>query len=656
MLGVFDDPVFDAMKPAFVAAGLFLVAVSIWPKPSATSRPLMIAASLTFMAHYAFWRATATLPPPSLSLEYAIGLAFLAAESGGMLAAALSLVFLCRSRDRSAEADANADWLAREAGYPPVDVLICSYNEERKILERTIVGALAMDYPNFRVFMLDDSRRDWVRDLCGELGCRYVSRTDNRHAKAGNINHALKLLAALPDPPQFISILDADFVPTPRFLTRAMALFRAPAVGVVQTPQHFINPDPIQINLGATKFWPDEQRYFFDIVMPAKDAWSAAFCCGTSSIIRLEPLLKIGGFPTDSVTEDYLLTLRLKEIGMGTVYLNEPLSFGLAPEGLKEYVTQRSRWCLGFMQIARGRSGPLSLRSSLSWLDRLSLTEVFLNWTAVYVSRAAGLLVPILSLAFDLHPFQASLHEVAVRFLPFWVWNGLTMHWLSRGRVVPVLSDVSQIIVMPQILRAALSGLLRPQGHKFQVTAKGGHRNRGFVEWGVLRPFAVLIGLSILAILSAFYVSGRADAIRYSSPALAWIWYNLIVLAVLCFVCIERPRMRNAERFPSRLLARVKAPGREQLMQLADLSITGARVFGLAPRGVGERIELEWPDCRVPGTIVRVGARDFAVAFEHSLESRVALIRHFYGGDYLKPLGSIRVLRVAGSVLRRIFE
>ena len=102
--------------------------------------------------------------------------------------------------------------------------------------------------------MLDDSRRDWLKALCARLGCQYVSRPDNRHAKAGNINHALKLLAALPDPPEFISILDADFVPAPHFLKRAMTLFRDKTIGVVQTPQHFINPDPIQINLGAARF------------------------------------------------------------------------------------------------------------------------------------------------------------------------------------------------------------------------------------------------------------------------------------------------------------------------------------------------------------------------------------------------------------------
>ena len=62
------------------------------------------------------------------------------------------------------------------------------------------------------------------------------------------------------------------------------------------------------------------------------------------------------------MTEDFLVTLRLKQHGLRTVYLNERLSDGLAPEGLKEYVTQRGRWCLGFMQIIRGplvRSDPI---------------------------------------------------------------------------------------------------------------------------------------------------------------------------------------------------------------------------------------------------------------------------------------------------------
>jgi cellulose synthase (UDP-forming) len=435
-----------------------------------------------------------------------------------------------------------------------------------------------------------------------------------------------------------------------------MTLFRNPAIGVVQTPQHFVNPDPIQINLGAAKFWPDEQRYFFEVVLPSKDAWSAAFCCGTSSIIRLRPLLEIGGFPTDSVTEDYLLTLRLKERGLSTAYLNEPLTFGLAPEGLKEYIVQRSRWCLGFMQIARGRSGPFSLRSPLAFIDRLSLVEVFLNWTVVNLTRLVGLACPIIALAFDVRPFQASFADLAVRFLPYFLWSGLSMNWLSKGRVVPILSDVSHLIVAPQILKAAFAGLVRPQGRKFQVTAKGGDRTRWFVEWGVMRPFALLIACSMAAIAIAFYANPRGEAIRNLGPALAWTWYNLIVLTVLCFVCVERPRMRASERFACNEIVRVRLPAGDRTAQLADLSITGARVIGKPPYGLGEPIELELAGVRVAAKIVRIEPDSYAVAFARTFETRVAIIRLFYAGRHLRPLDRIQILRVGASVLRRVLD
>jgi hypothetical protein len=91
-------------------------------------------------------------------------------------------------------------------------------------------------------------------------------------------------------------------------------------------------------------------------------------------------------------------------------------------------------------------------------------------------------------------------------------------------------------------------------------------------------------------------------------------------------------------------------------MQLADLSITGARIFGVPPGGLGDTIELELPNFRVSAKIVRREADAFGVAFNHSLKSRVAAIQHFYSGGYAKPLGSIRILRVAESVVRRVFD
>ena len=253
---------------------------------------------------------------------------------------------------------------------------------------------------------------------------------------------------------EFISILDADFVPRPDFLIRAMALMRDPAVGIVQTPQHFVNMDPIQGNLGLNGIWPDEQRYFFDVLMASKDAWGAAFCCGTSSLIRSKQLMQVGGFPTDSVTEDYLVTLRLREIGYQTIYLNEQLSLGLAPEGLKEYITQRSRWCLGCVQICRGRADRCDSGNELSWVDRVILSETFLYWSATHAFRVLALIIPILYLLLGVQAVHASMADALSNFLPYYMVQMMIMAWMTNARVVPIMADVSQLIGAHTILKA----------------------------------------------------------------------------------------------------------------------------------------------------------------------------------------------------------
>ena len=71
-----------------------------------------------------------------------------------------------------------------------VDVFVPTYNEDVAILRGTLQACLAMDYPH-RTFLLDDGKRDEVRQLCEELGVHYITRDNNLHAKAGNLNHAL---------------------------------------------------------------------------------------------------------------------------------------------------------------------------------------------------------------------------------------------------------------------------------------------------------------------------------------------------------------------------------------------------------------------------------------------------------------------------------
>ena len=655
LTALLGTPLMHAMAPAIIAGG-FLMAVLPWiPTNARLARAVLALISGVLLLRYLGWRYEATLPPISEPVNWLVGWAFYIIEALGLTSALLSLLFLSGVRDRSAEADRHEGWERRDGEAPLIDVLICTVNEEQRILEHTILGAIGMDYPNFRVWVLDDGKRPWLKALSESLGVGYMTRPDNAGAKAGNINHALGVLRTLPEPPRFISILDADFVPTAHFLSRAMSLFHDSRVGIVQTPQHFINPDPIQTNLAIAGTWPDEQRYFFDIVMPAKDAWGAAFCCGTSSIIRCEALRKIGGIPTDSVTEDYLTTLRLKEIGYTTVYLNEALSFGLAPEGLKEYVTQRGRWALGFMQILRGPSGPLAL-NRLGFIDRLSLVEAFLNWSFVYLYKVAGIFVPALYLLFGVKAVEVHLFEMLAVFLPFYVVQTQMMAWVSHGRVVPILSDVAQMLTAPAALKAVFIGLFRRRGHKFQVTAKGGDRSVRFVEWPLLRNFLLLLVMATFAVEYAFALTDRYLLMNEGALALAWSWYNIVVLFLLCLACVEQPRLRQAGRFSSDEVASVFIDGRRRDVRMRDISVSGARFAGSAGAPAGTSVLVRIGRDSILARIVRSTKESFAVRFEPSLWARAALVRHIYSAMQEKAIRQVRTAPILRALARRILN
>jgi len=643
----------EGMTPGLLMAGLLLLLLP-WISPEGRWRAAPVGLVLVLTAHYLWWRATATLPSISTPVDFFFGCLFLLIEFGCVLGAALSYVTLTRIRHRSEEATANAAWLASLPRQPLVDVFICTYNEEYDILRRTIVGATGTSWSNVRVWVLDDGRRPWLRKLAAEHGCHYLTRPDNAHAKAGNINHAIRHVSALPDPPDFISILDADFVPTPHFLSRALTLFREDDVGIVQTPQHFINPDPIQANLQATDAWPDEQRYFFDVLMAAKDAWGTAFCCGTSSVIRFAALARAGGFPTESVTEDYLLTLRLKRNGYRTVYLNERLSLGLAPEGLQEYVTQRSRWCLGFIQIIRGADGPFKLGNGLAPLDRLSLIESFLYWSMGYLFRVAGIVVPILYLVFGICAVDVGTAEGIAHFLPYYIAQVSVMGWLSGLRVLPVMTDISQLLAAREILTAVVVGLFRPRGQKFKVTAKGGDRSHTVIQWRMIRFFGLLLGLTILGVIMAF--GGDAPLQESSAVALFWSWYNMTILIAGIAICIEKPRLRRHDRLLGQLTASVNLDGRTSTYTTADVSLGGVRLLGKTEAPIGTRVTVNLNDAVLQGTIVRRSAEDFAIAFDQTPDTFVVMVRKVYSGTLAAGVSSIQAHKVAGKIVRRLMQ
>src|SRR4029453_7278340 len=154
-----------------------------------------------------YWRATETLIVES-PLATAWSLFCFGVEALTLWDGALLFMAFFKTTDRSDEADrGEAAARALPPGQAPkVDVLIPTYNEPLAVLEKTTIGALSMEWPNVAIYVCDDGRRPWLRDYCEAKGVGYITRPDNQGAKAGNVNHALKVTDG-----EFIAIFDADF-------------------------------------------------------------------------------------------------------------------------------------------------------------------------------------------------------------------------------------------------------------------------------------------------------------------------------------------------------------------------------------------------------------------------------------------------------------
>ena len=600
---------------------------------------------------YLWWRMTETLAPFGLTWDCLASWALMALETAAVLGSISAFAILSRTRSRSEEADTHRAWWGGEERAPRVAILIATYNEEQEVLARTITGALGLRHDNKTVHILDDGRREWLRDYCARRGIDYITRPDGRHAKAGNINNALERLKA--DPPDFVAVLDADFVPHRGFLSRTLALFHEPTVGLVQTPQHFFNADPIQHNLNLTRSYPDEQRFFFDTIQASRDAWDIAFCCGTSSIVRWEALMEIGGMPTESVTEDFMLTVVLQNAGWRTAYLNEALTEGLAPEGLKEYITQRGRWCLGMMQIARSHVGPFS-RSKLRLRDRWSVLDAGIYWLTTFPFRIAALVFPLLYWYFDIIVVDARVADVISYFGVYYLWTLTALNFIAKGAVVPIINDVSQLVGAFQISRAAIVGLFKPHGHPFKVTAKGGDRSKVQVQWSIALPFLLILALTVTGLLLGIASDRFAsfEAGDGKTVVLFWTLYNVAVLLLTLVVCVELPRHEHhVADAPER--AEIVAGGRGPVW-LVGLTSTEARLRGVEI-AEGREITLNIAEVgEVAAVSLGTDPDGTRVQLLTTPEEAEALDLKFYAKDNVPGIAGAQMVSLARDLARRL--
>ncbi len=523
-------------------AGLWLL-LPLIPVNKLASRAMVLVPMIPVQIIYLHWRYMDTLEIFEFSAPVLWQYTFFVTEILVIVYTTWQCLTLIRFTDRTKQCDSLIISNRRQPERS-VDLFIPTYSESRAILSETIAAAKTDNYRSLTIWICDDGNRDWLRKLCKAEKVRYLSRpaSEPLRTKAANLHWCIPYGSG-----EYVVCLDADFKLKPEFITRITSFLQEPETGLVQAPQHFRNLDPVQRNLLGGTAWTEEQRFFFDIGLPSRDAWDNALCVGSCWACKRQIIDDLGGFPTDSIVEDVYFGYRVKSCGYKTVYLNECLATGLAAEDTPSYVGQRKRWCLGAINLLFDSNGPLRSKG-LKLIDRVFYLELPFYWFT-HIHLLLLLLAPAIYGYLGYNVFNCTTEELFTILIPKNILICTAFYWVSSGRCMPIVTPVQRMISLFHTLPAICQGLITPKIVKFTVTKKDiKHSGRTF-HWRIATPFIIIGIMTVLATLKTFSQNYSefywSDYVAYNALLTA---YSLITVFLCCLVCVDKPLPKSNKK------------------------------------------------------------------------------------------------------------
>ncbi|MDQ2087049.1 glycosyltransferase [Herbivorax sp. ANBcel31] len=583
----------------------------------------IIAITGIYIAYYLFWRITRTINHSALLFS----LVLLFGELYGIVN-----YFLFALMTKDIKKEERVTPLKNRS----VDVFVPTYNEDIEVLEATLIGAINMNYEH-KTYVLDDGRRSEVFELSKQLGCEYITREDNKNAKAGNINEALKKTSG-----EFIVILDADMVPQPDFIEKTLGYFKDSKTAIVQMPQEFYNLDSVQHPKNNSNW--HEQQLFYHVIQPGRNSINAAFWCGSPSIVRREALENVGGVATESITEDFLTSIKLNSKGWKIQYHNEVLAFGIAPQSIHAFNLQRLRWAQGAMKILKSKNNPLIV-PGLTIKQRLAHFSAIFTYFESY-QKLIYIMVPVIVLFTGILPFKlTSGYEFFIHWAPYFLLLILSNKALGRGYFKYVPVEEYNILKMFTFIRASFS-LFFSKKLSFRVTPKSvessikvKERHEVFLHIIVFAVVVLSFSFGIINLIGETFInySSKVSAV----VAVLWAGLNGYLLLLTLLNVLKRDYYRNGYRFHVHLDSRV--------VELTGTQLN-ASVKDISNRGIGledldENITTNKSNVRVclPDGILNLkghieykkasedGHKNIGLKFDElSLEQRMRLYKFLY--------------------------
>ncbi len=258
--------------------------------------------------------------------------------------------------------------------FPPVAILYTTYND---FLEESLLSCVGQDYPNFKVYILDDSTHPAFMTKVDEFAAKHpklvqvVRRPDRKAFKAGNMNHGLENFAREP----YFAIADADEILPPDFLSKLIPVMEAdPKCGFTQA-NHRANPK-VKSRLGkALGVGIDIHWKWYQ---PLRNSFGFVMFLGHGALLRRDVWKKIGGFP-DIVSEDLGFAIEAREMGYRGRFVEDVVCFEDFPDTVRAFRIRHMKWTRGTSEFLKKKMVWLLRAKNITWTEKFDILFPTLN-------------------------------------------------------------------------------------------------------------------------------------------------------------------------------------------------------------------------------------------------------------------------------------
>ena len=432
--------------------------------------------------------------------------------------------------------------------YPEVDIFIATYNEPVELLRKTVNGCKHLKYPDkskVHIWICDDNRRAAMRQLAEEMGVGYFDRPDNKGAKAGNLNNALAQTSA-----PYVVTLDADMIVRSEFLLKTIPYFvfvekvsedlpefKKRHLGLLQSPQCFYDPDVFQYSLYSENTIPNEQDFFYRTIEVGKTSTNSVIYGGSNTVLSRQALEDIGGFYTETITEDFATGMLIESEGYLSLGIEEPLASGQTPNTFSEHIKQRTRWGRGVINTAKKLK--ILRRGEMTFSQRLSYWSSYVYWYSP-LKNLIYVLSPLFFAVFMIPVFRCNWLELLIYWLPMFVFQDVCLRVIGGNKVSLKWSCIYEMSVMPFLLIPVIKEKLGMSLTKFQVTDKSGNKGKTKEKnTRFMMPFIILLVLSIIGIVRIFFIIDLPNSLGMII-ILFWLIRNLYSIIHVMFMISGR--------------------------------------------------------------------------------------------------------------------